>query len=113
MKYKFAYKMTKQNQQFLMIFGGSSVTAGHDNYYNQSYPAIVDKRMGPILTFLGIKFEVHNIAQGANNCIPYSFCYEAMGGLNPDFVNWEQVDGYLRECRCLLYITTHTVLSYE
>ena len=35
LKLKFAYKMAKQNQGYLMIFGGSSVTAGHDSYYNQ------------------------------------------------------------------------------
>eukprot|EP01035_Chromulina_nebulosa_P021157 gene21157-27412_t len=89
-KYKFMKKMLQGNQTFLMIFGGSSVTAGHDNYFNQSFPMIVLKRMKPILKALGIKMKVHNIAQGANNCIPYSFCYESMGGINPDFVGWEQ-----------------------
>ena len=90
-KLKFAKKMVEGNSTFLMIFGGSSVTAGHDNYYNQSFPLIVQKRMGPILKLLGIELVVHNIAQGANNCIPYNFCYESMGGMNPDFVAWEQV----------------------
>ena len=89
MKYKFAYKMVKKNQKFLMIFGGSSVTAGHDNYFNQSYPMIVKKRMKPILEAVGVDMQVHNIAQGANNCIPYVMCYESMGGLDPDFVNFE------------------------
>ena len=27
---------------------------------------------------------------GANPCIPYAFCYESMGGLDPDFLGWEQ-----------------------
>ncbi len=39
---------------------------------------------------LGIDLIVHNIAQGANNCIPYTMCYESMGGKDPDFVGWEQ-----------------------
>ncbi|KAJ1408059.1 hypothetical protein B484DRAFT_201057 [Ochromonadaceae sp. CCMP2298] len=73
-----------------MIFSGSSVTAGHDSYFNQSYPLIVQKHMGPILRTLGVQLVVHNIAQGANNCIPYTLCYESMGGFDPDFVNWEQ-----------------------
>lgn len=90
MKYKFAVKTLRQNQTFLMIFGGSSVTAAHDNYYNQSYPAIVDHRMNPILKALGVDLVVHNIAQGANNCSPYQLCYESMGGQNPDFLGWEQ-----------------------
>jgi len=90
MKYKYAVKTLKKDQSFLMIFGGSSVTAAHDNYYNQSYPAVVDHRMGPILKALGVELKVHNIAQGANNCSPYQLCYESMGGWNPDFVGWEQ-----------------------
>jgi hypothetical protein len=90
-KYKLAHKYVSGNQSFLMIFGGSSVTAGHDNYYNQSYPYIFKKRMADIFQSLGIELVVHNIAQGANNCVPYIHCYESMGGLDPDFIGWEQV----------------------
>jgi hypothetical protein len=89
-KYKYLTKALKGDQKFLMIFGGSSVTASHDNYYNQSYPATVNHRMGPILNAMGIELVVHNIAQGANNCIPYQFCYNSMGGDDADFMNWEQ-----------------------
>ena len=53
--------MSGGNQSFLMIFGGSSVTAGHDSYYNQSYPYIVKNRMEVMLGLLGIKLVVHNI----------------------------------------------------
>lgn len=91
MKYKYLMKMFSDNDnEMLMIFGGSSVTAGHDSYYNQSYPYILKKRMLPILTAMGIDLVVHNIAQGANNCSPYQMCYESMGGTDPDFVGWEQ-----------------------
>ena len=62
LKYRLAYKiMSGGNQSFLMIFGGSSVTAGHDSYYNQSYPYIVKNRMEVMLGLLGIKLIVHNI----------------------------------------------------
>ena len=73
-----------------MIFGGSSVTAGHDNYFNQSYPKIVEKRMGKIFSALGIELIVRNIAMGANPCFPYELCYEAQGGSDADFYGWEQ-----------------------
>jgi hypothetical protein len=93
-KHKFARKIVdsavKGPQRFLMTFGGSSVTAGHDNYYNQSYPFVVERRLKPALKALGVDLEVHNVAQGANPCIPYSFCYESMGGADPDFLAWEQ-----------------------
>jgi len=103
-KYKFARKVVDSalssssssgssnngggKQQFLMIFGGSSVTAGHDNLYNQSYPFVVERRLKPVLDALGVSLLVRNIAQGANPCIPYSLCYETMGGMDPDFVGW-------------------------
>lgn len=62
LKYKFALKIISGgNQTFLMIFGGSSVTAGHDNYYNESYPYIVKKRMATMLQMVGIELIVHNI----------------------------------------------------
>eukprot|EP01035_Chromulina_nebulosa_P026410 gene26410-34570_t len=53
LKYRLALKiMSGGNQSFLMIFGGSSVTAGHDSYYNQSYPYIVKNRMEVMLGLL-------------------------------------------------------------
>ncbi len=93
MKYKYLVKMLSPNaadRTFTMTFGGSSVTAGHDSYFKQSYSEIVNARMGPVLAALGVELRVHNIAQGANNCSPYQLCYESMGGLDPDWINWEQ-----------------------
>jgi hypothetical protein len=88
---KWAMKITSPRPiSFLAIFGGSSVTAGHDNYYNQSYPLVVRNHLTPIFDMLGVDLNVHNIAQGANPCVPYDLCYESMGGFDPDFVNWEQ-----------------------
>ena len=51
---------------------------------------IVQRRMAPVFDAFGVSLTVRNIAQGANPCIPYIFCYEAMGGLDPDFIGWEQ-----------------------
>jgi hypothetical protein len=92
-KYRLAKKIlatTAEDRRYLMIFGGSSVTAGHDNRFESAYPAITYKRLAPIFDALGIDFKVDNIAQGANDCFPYELCYESMGDEDPDFVNWEQ-----------------------
>ena len=93
-KLRFAEKILSEagseGARYLMTFGGSSVTAGHDNGINVSYPLIVDKRMHAALAAAGIDLQVHNIAQGANNCLPSNYCYESMGGHDPDFVGWEQ-----------------------
>ena len=77
-------------KDFLMIFGGSSVTAGHDNYFAESWPLVYERRMKPVFNALGVRLRVHNIAQGANNCLPSNFCYEAMGGFRADWIAWEQ-----------------------
>jgi len=90
-KYKIAKKiLLRQNETYLMIFGGSSVTAGHDNYYHQAYPFVVERRMKDIFDALGMNLVVHNIAQGSNNCRPSNYCYGGMGGENADFIGWEQ-----------------------
>mmetsp|Transcript_7042 Transcript_7042/g.11767 ORF Transcript_7042/g.11767 Transcript_7042/m.11767 type:complete len:123 (-) Transcript_7042:1144-1512(-) len=73
-----------------MIFGGSSVTAGHDNLPGQAYPHVIEKKMAPIFDTLGIIFKVYNIAQGANACTPSDMCYSSMGGYSADVVGWEQ-----------------------
>ena len=77
-------------KDFLMIFGGSSVTAGHDNYFAESWPIVYERRMKPIFNALGVRLRVHNVAQGANNCLPSNFCYESMGGFRADWIGWEQ-----------------------
>lgn len=90
LKYKFAKKAIDGNSSFLMIFGGSSVTAGHDNYFNESWPLVYEKRTKAVFEALGIDLLVHNIAHGANDCRPSNLCYEAMGGNHPDWISWEQ-----------------------
>ena len=72
-----------RKSQFLMIFGGSSVTAGHDNHFHQSYPMVFHRRMKEVFDALGIELFVRNIAQGQNQCRPSDLCYEAMGGSGP------------------------------
>jgi hypothetical protein len=79
MKYKFALKILETNSTYLMIFGGSSVTAGYDNYFNQSHPLVFERRMKAVFNALGINLLVHNIAMSANSCHPYNFCYETQG----------------------------------
>eukprot|EP00603_Paraphysomonas_imperforata_P007121 CAMPEP_0114431818 /NCGR_PEP_ID=MMETSP0103-20121206/10815_1 /TAXON_ID=37642 ORGANISM="Paraphysomonas imperforata, Strain PA2" /NCGR_SAMPLE_ID=MMETSP0103 /ASSEMBLY_ACC=CAM_ASM_000201 /LENGTH=365 /DNA_ID=CAMNT_0001601433 /DNA_START=336 /DNA_END=1430 /DNA_ORIENTATION=- len=81
---------TAVNAKYKMVFGGSSVTAGHDNFFRQSHPLVLESRMRPIFEALGIEFEVNNIAQGANDCHPSNLCYDAMAGEGGDFYLWEQ-----------------------
>jgi hypothetical protein len=107
LKMKLGMKMLTPNATFLATFSGSSVTAGHDNYFAQSYPMILKKRMGDIFSTVGIDLQVRDIALGANNCSPYVLCYESMGGSDPDFLNWEQVCTRAHWDCCVLYPATH------
>ena len=75
LKYKICKKAVDGNATFLLIFGGSSVTAGHDNYYNQSYPLVFERRLKPVFKSIGIELVVHNIAQGVSSRIVVMTCY--------------------------------------
>lgn len=59
MKYKYALKMLT-GEDFLCIFAGSSVTAGHDSFLNESYPMVYERRMAGPLRSLGIHLKVAN-----------------------------------------------------
>ena len=61
-KRKFEYLVAHPNstKTFKIAFGGSSVTAGHDNFLSEAYPALVKKQLTPIFELLGVKLEVWN-----------------------------------------------------
>ena len=95
MKYKFAKLMIgniflNHNDDFVMVFGGSNNTVGVRNFFHESYPMIVEKRLGPLFSAMGIKLIVHNIAGRNEACSPHVLCYEAQGLADPDVVGWEQ-----------------------
>jgi hypothetical protein len=60
LKYKYALKMLT-GEDFMCIFAGSSVTAGHDNFLNESYPMVYERRMAGPLRALGIDLKVHEL----------------------------------------------------
>ena len=53
-----------------------------------SYPMVMYRRMQPLLAAVGINLTVHNIAMGANDCMPYNICLESQGGRDPEFISW-------------------------
>ena len=58
---------------FVFGISGSSVTAGHDNYYNESYPAVIQRTPDPVFKALTIPLEVRNGAMGNNPCMPTTY----------------------------------------
>jgi hypothetical protein len=107
MKLKFVSKILAAHEQLLAVgeagsdhspspttyvisFLGSSVAAGHDSFFNQSYPVIVGETLKPVFESLGIRLISRNVALGNNPCMPYDICVKIFAGLDADMVQWEQ-----------------------
>lgn len=68
----------------------SSVTAGHDSYFNASTPVVAGDYLAPAFSAIGIDLDSRNVALGNNPCTPYDVCVKYFGGLDADIVHWEQ-----------------------
>ena len=58
-----------KNKPYVIGISSSSITAGHDNFFDEAYPV-----MAPVVHEIGVKFEVRNHALGNNPCYPYDAC---------------------------------------
>lgn len=79
-----------KHSRFVIGFMGSSVTAGHDSAFNDSFPVLTGLLMQPALIPLGIEVESRNAAMGNNPCVPYDLCPRTYAGPDSDIVHWEQ-----------------------
>lgn len=78
-KYKFIQLLLEKKHgsasPYVLGFSGSSVTAGHDNYLNESFPYVVERRLAPVFAAVFNKtIETRNHAIGrrrfcATKCI--------------------------------------------
>ena len=69
--------------------GGSSVTAGHDNLFSQSFSHVLGRTMSPLLDAAGVELIVRNSAMGGTSDMPYSYCAARHLGEDADLVVWE------------------------
>jgi hypothetical protein len=74
---------------FVIGFAGTSVTAGHDNFFNQSYPLVFGRELNESFSAAGIDLEVRNHAMGNNPAIPPCFCVGSQLGSDIDVAVWE------------------------
>lgn len=77
------------HSRFVVSFSGTSVTAGHDNYLNQSYPMVFQRVAQPAFRAAGVDLVVRNHAMGNNPAIPSSLCVGSQLGTDSDVVAWE------------------------
>ena len=77
--------------EFIMAFGGYSVTVGRGNHFEQSYPFVMEKILAPILALppLGVKLVVRNSAIGGIPSFPYGWCLPNFLGEDADAVSWD------------------------
>ena len=94
--------ITDKNK-FVVSFLGSSVTAGHDSFFNVTTSELTRFFMKPAFDAAGIQLEVNNGAMGNNPCLPYDLCVRAFAGREADIIQWEQVHHVqlCTYCRCL------------
>lgn len=62
------------SDKFIISFTGSSVAAGHDSHFDQSYPIVAGNWMEPAFSAVGVNLTVRNVAMGNNPCMPYGMC---------------------------------------
>jgi hypothetical protein len=80
----------ESKKPFVISFMGSSVTAGHDSLFSQSYPVVAEGLMKEVFAAANIELVVRNHALGNNPCMPYDVCVGAIAGYDADIVHWEQ-----------------------
>ena len=100
LKWKVLNSVMTSDSKFVVVFGGTSVTAGYDNYFNQTYPRILEQRLKPIFDALQVDLNVRNIAQNHIDCRLSNYCFDSVGveagvggGESPagqvDVIGWE------------------------
>ena len=79
-----------EQRPFVMAFSGYSVTVGRGNFFNQSFPFVVERILQqPLQSILGISLVVRNAAIGGIPSFPYGFCMEHFLGSDPDVISWD------------------------
>ena len=62
------------NVTFVWATGGHPSTAGHGNFYDESYTAVLERTVRPVFRAIGIHFEGRNYAMGGTESAPASTC---------------------------------------
>ena len=63
-----------EKRPFKIAFGGYSVTVGRGNYFDQSYPFVMERILKDPMKMLGIDLDVRNAAIGGIPSFPYGWC---------------------------------------
>ena len=86
--------------QFNWVTGGHSSSAGHGNFYRESYTAVMERAVKPVLESIGIDFYAKSYAMGGSSSGPeLSLCSHAVFGDKIDIISWDygMTDGTCKE----------------
>jgi hypothetical protein len=78
-----------EEQAFIISVVGSSMSAGHDNFRNGTFAAILQRTLQPAWDSLGVKFKVRNLAVGGRNPSPWPLCMKQLVGDDTDLLIYE------------------------
>jgi len=78
-----------EKRQFRFGFAGYSVTAGRGNYFNQSFPFVMERILEQPMKALGVDWSVVNAGIGGVPSLPYGLCLDTFLGKDPDVVFWD------------------------
>ena len=74
---------------FVVVVGGMSDTAGHGNLFNDSYPLVMRDTIQDVMALANIKFDVRNMAMGGVPSYPSSMCMKDVWGIDSDVIMWD------------------------
>jgi hypothetical protein len=76
--------------RFVWATGGHSAAAAHGDLVNESYTAVLERAVQPVLSELGVWFQGRNYAMGATASAPeVSLCHLPIFGNDIDMVSWD------------------------
>ena len=83
-------KARENGNEFRLGFAGYSVTAGRGNYFNQSFPFVVERILQHPMNELGMKIKVINAGIGGVPSFPYGLCLQNFFGSDSlDVISWD------------------------
>ena len=74
---------------FVVVVGGMSDTAGHGNLFNDSYPLVMRDTIQDVMALANIKFDVRNMAMGGVPSYPSCMCMKDVWGIDSDVIMWD------------------------
>ncbi|CAB9503658.1 expressed unknown protein [Seminavis robusta] len=76
--------------KFVWVCGGHSASAGHGNFYHESYTANLGRDLQPILREIGLDWQVKNYAMGGTaSGEEVALCFNSLFGRDVDSISWD------------------------